>query len=238
MPDTGEHAFVKAVLNAVRKDESGVNLTKIMRSIARENDLGHASGLEKSQAWNKLGAKILEHRQGMNSNTTGTQATMNEFLQQIKQLTEENAKLRSGDTGASASASSNSAASGSTGGEQKTQEAFTPINEIIAKFEKGDKEPMLEGLGLKSLNQKAVSAKIEGFRLNSTKTEQLTKLVNELTSKLHEKTPKPERVHLETKLARLAVTWGLDIQVVSAANTITDYKMMARLIAAAHVLAQ
>ena len=97
---------------------------------------------------------------------------------------------------------------------------------------------MLEGLGLKSLSHKAVAAKIDGFRLNSAKAEQLTKLVGELSSKPHDKTPKPERVHLESKLARLAVSWGLDIQVVSSASSLADYKLLARLIAAAYLLAQ
>ena len=63
-------------------------------------------------------------------------------------------------------------------------------------------------------------------------------MVNELASKLHDKTPKPERVHLETKIARLAVTWGLDVQIVSGATSVADYKLLARLIAAAHLLAQ
>ena len=173
------------------------------------------------------------------SSAEGTRATLEDMTKQIKQLVDENERLRAGQVAANNTGGASSA-SGSTA--TPAAPAIIPatvqLQEFLAPFERGSREKLLANLKLGQLTAKAVNAKLEGLSLKASKAKQMAELSEQLIEKLITRTARPEQELLHEKLAQMAVEWGVSTKVAGSASTQADYKLLARLIAAAIVLEQ
>ena len=118
---------------------------------------------------------------------------------------------------------------GHDGGHQLT------IDEFMSKFNRGNRPQVLNTLKLRSFNSQTVQRKIASMGLSGAKASEMSSLCSELTTRLTKRGPRLEANALKQRIESLVVEWGLRPSTVSE---ITDYGLLAKLLALAVVTSQ
>ena len=94
-----EHGLCRALLNMLRKDDCPINLKRVLKQVARANDLDSSTKYEKMIVWEKVVEEIIGKFQEMSGKAAapGSNRTIDELMAQIKALQEESAKLKKPD---------------------------------------------------------------------------------------------------------------------------------------------
>ena len=112
------------------------------------------------------------------------------------------------------------------------------LNKKLDKFERGTREQTLSDWTFKTFTATTVQKKLDGLSFNKAKLARLGVLTEELASSLIRNIERHEAPALHEKLKALAVSWGLSFKTVSGVKTDTEYELLAKIIAAAVLLAQ
>ena len=109
---------------------------------------------------------------------------------------------------------------------------------MFDQFARGKSDPALERLQLKSISEKVIQSKIDSLCLPRQKLDKLTAVSDEIVTKLLRKGTKGELIVVQNRIEELCTSWGLKQTLVENAQGISEYKVLARLIALATVMEQ
>ena len=232
---TDEQRFTQAMLMKVQKDDCPLKLSTLLKTVAADMGMDLSSWEERTKAWNRIADMVVDKLCETTGILTkgGKETTMTELTAHIKKLEEENRKLREGDT------------PGASGSNTKPQESETKpvdevatINKLFDQFSRGQSDPTLERLQLKSISEKVLQSKIDSLCLPRQKLEKLSAVSNEIIAKLLRKGTKGELIIVQSRIEELCTSWGMKQALVTNAQALSDYKVVARLIALATVMEQ
>ena len=232
---TDEQRFAQALLMQIQKDECPLKLATLLRTVAADIGKDLTTWEERTAVWNKIAGIVVDKF----CETTGTitkggkETTIAELTAHVKKIEEDNRLLRKGNTPGASSSSAPPQAS-----EVQQVDEIATINRFFDRFARGKSDPTLEWLQLKSVTEKVVQAKIDSLCLPRQKLDKLTAVSDEIIAKLLRKGAKGEQIVVQNRIDELCTSWGLKQTLVANVQGVSEYKVLARLIALATVMEQ